>query len=85
MDNIDMGFIDVPANYFELDIDSKYMLCVDLLAQMYDMLDKQLPIYISRHNFLNQVLDSSIETNLNDEMYEVVEVLQNMKQILNEP
>lgn len=84
MEHVQIGEIEVPFNYFELDNTQQEELCMGLIETMITMLDKQLPIYLSRFEILYKLLESSIITNLEEEKYEIVAILERCKQIMDE-
>ena len=84
MDHVQIGEIEIPFNYFELDKSQQDDLCMGLIETMVTMLDKQLPVYLSRFEILYKLLESSIITNLEAEKYEIVAILDRCKQIMDE-
>lgn len=84
MEHVQVGEIELSLNYFKLSDEEKDNICVGMIECMVDMLDKNLPIYVSRFEMLKKLLESSIITNLSEENYEVVAMLKHCNQILNE-
>ena len=81
--SIQIGNLQVPEDYFKLHSVDKETVCVMVMNDILDIIDKQLPQHINRLDFLDKVLDSSIVTNLEEEEYLVVQVLTDIKQLIN--
>jgi hypothetical protein len=81
--SIQIGNLQVPEDYFKLHSVDKETVCVMVMNDILDIIDKQLPQHINRLVFLDKVLDSSIVTNLEEEEYLVVQVLTDIKQLIN--
>jgi len=81
--SIQIGNLQVPEDYFKLHSVDKETVCVMVMNDILDIIDKQLPQHINRLEFLDKVLDSSIVTNLEEEEYLVVQVLTDIKQLIN--
>lgn len=73
--HVKIGEIEVPINYFELDQDSKDYLINGLIEVMIEMLHKETPIYLDRIMLLRKMFESSIITNLEEENFEIVQIL----------
>lgn len=79
-----IGEIEIPIEYFDLTIEEKDYLVGELLNEMLIQIDKNVRPEINRIDILQHILDSSIETNIQDESYEICAVLYDIKQKLNE-
>ena len=75
MEHVKIGEIEVPINYFELDDEHKDYLIQGLIEVMIEMLHKETPIYIDRIQLLKRMFESSIITNLEEENFEIVQIL----------
>jgi hypothetical protein len=58
------------------------MKIIDMLLHQ---IDEQVDPIINRIDLLDEIMESSIESNLEDENYEVVQVYSDIRKILNEP
>jgi len=81
---IELGYIDIPKNYFDFDEEKKKDVCNVLLDRMYLYIDSELDPTYNRLMFLRDVLDSSLESNLELELYEVCAVINDCIKLLNE-
>jgi len=84
MENIKIGEIEIPNDYFKLSEEEKRELCIEMMDVMLTILDKNLREEISRIDALETLLVSSIITNQKDEKYEICGVLNDIRKILNE-
>lgn len=83
-EQIDIGFIDVPKEYESLDEQTKIKLCDNIIQSMLVQMDKATPKYINRITFLNEILESSLITNEEQENFEVCVVLRDILKRLND-
>jgi len=81
--SIRIGEMTIPEDYFELDALNKETVCVVLMNEILELIDKQIPKHLNRFDFLEKVIDSSIQTNIEAEHYEVCAVLKDIKQLIN--
>jgi hypothetical protein len=81
---VNIGNIDIPRDYFEYDVIKKKEVCEDLLDMLYLYIDRELDPEYNRLSFLKDVLQSSLESNVQLETYEVAAVLNDCLKILNE-
>jgi hypothetical protein len=79
-----IGELEIPVEYFDLSKEEKDYLINEILNVMLTIIDKNVIPTVNRIDILNQILDSSIETNIEDEVYEICAVLWDIKQKLNE-
>ena len=79
-----IGELEIPIEYFDLTKEEKDYLLNEILNVMLTIIDKNVIPTVNRIDILNQILDSSIETNIEDEVYEICAVLYDIKQKLNE-
>ena len=81
--SIQIGQMTIPEDYFELDQYNKEMVCTVLMNEILELIDRQIPKHLNRFDFLEKVIDSSIQTNIDAEHYEVCAVLKDIKQMIN--
>jgi hypothetical protein len=79
-----IGELQIPLEYFDLTKEEKDYLINEILNVMLTIIDKNVVPTVNRIDILNTILDSSIETNIEDEVYEICAVLWDIKQKLNE-
>jgi hypothetical protein len=79
-----IGELEIPIEYFDLSKEEKDYLINEILNVMLTIIDKNVIPTVNRIDILNKILDSSIETNIEDEVYEICAVLYDIKQKLNE-
>jgi hypothetical protein len=84
IDHVQVGEIEVPVNYFLLDEEDKKDLCMGFIETTLELLNRNMPVYISRVTILNKLLDSSIITNKENENYEICQILEDCRKIINE-
>jgi hypothetical protein len=82
--HIKVGYMDIPEDYFELDSVNKETVCLVLIDRLLTLVDRQFDQEYNRVDILNRLIDSSIESNINDETYEVAAVLRDIKKVLND-
>jgi hypothetical protein len=82
--SIDMGIIDIPKAYPEFTEVQKKQLCNKIIDRLLTYIDKNLDPEINRIDFLDDVFVSSIESNKEEELYEVCIVLSDCRKLLNE-
>jgi hypothetical protein len=82
--SIKVGELEVPADYWSLDKDLKREICLTIIDAMLVIIDSQSNPEIDRLLVMNRLLESSIQTNEQDENYEVCQVLTDIKTILDE-
>jgi len=83
-ESIDMGFVGIPKEYFVYDNETKELICNQIIDKLLLQIDRDLDPTINRIQFLDEMMESSIETNLKDENYEVVQVFSDVRKMLNE-
>jgi hypothetical protein len=84
MEHVPIGEFEVSVDYFKLSDEDKKDLCMGLIECIVGMLDRELPKEFSRFELLNKLLESSRITNLEDENYEIVAILEDCFNLLNE-
>lgn len=85
-EQINLGWIDIPLAYSTFNDKKKIVLCDSLIDKLLIYIDKELENqpYINRITFLNEILDSSLQANIDLECYEVAQVIYDCKKRLNE-
>ena len=76
--------LEIPEDYFELSPEDKETICMVIMDNLLRVIDRRFNPSLNRIDLMNKLLDSSIETNIKEETYEVAQVLYDIKQILNE-
>jgi protein-arginine kinase activator protein McsA len=79
-----LGYIDVPKDYIDLPKENRKVICDHLIDVLLTKIDKNLAPQYNRVNFLLEVLESSLETNIEEETYEVATVIRDCINRLNE-
>jgi hypothetical protein len=82
--HVKVGELEIPADYFSMDEEYKKELCLILVDAIITAIDKHVNPKLDRVEILDKMLDSSIQTNEQDENYEVCQFLNDIKQIINE-
>ena len=82
--HVKMGYLDVPKNYFDLDLEDKEVVRNSILEAMLYILEKNLSKDTDKQKVLLEIIDSSIMMNEHDENYEVAGVLFDIKNMINE-
>jgi hypothetical protein len=83
-DHITLGFIDIPVTYWSMTQEHKDKLCNKMIDALIRKLDEDLNPEINRIAALDDIMESSILSNEMEENYEICEVFQNIRKILNE-
>jgi hypothetical protein len=83
-DHITLGFIDIPMTYWDMTQEDKDKLCNKMISALIKKLDEDLNPEINRIAALDDIMESSILSNELEENYEICEVFQNIRKILNE-
>jgi hypothetical protein len=82
--SIKVGELEIPTDYWTLSEDEKRGLCLLIVEAIITVLDEHIGNRIPRMDVLEKLLQSSIETNEQDENYEVCQVLTDIQKIINE-
>jgi hypothetical protein len=82
-DRIELGFIDIPMEYNKFTEEKKIVIINKIIDTLLLHIDRDLDPMYNRIDFLNEVLDSSIMTNEEEEQYEICSVLLDCKKQLN--
>ena len=83
-DHITLGFIDIPTAYWNMTQEEKDKLCNKMIDALIRKLDEDLHPEINRIAALDDIMESSILSNEIEENYEICQVFQNIRKILNE-
>jgi hypothetical protein len=84
MEQINLGWIDIPKNYNEYTNRQKKAICNRLIDLLLLEIDRELDPTINRITFLDEILESSLISNEHLEQYEVCTVLLDCRKLLNE-
>lgn len=83
-EQIELGYIDIPTNYFSFDEERKKEICNNIIDILLYELDKNLDPTINRITFLDSILESSLMSNEDLEQYEICECLRDCRKSLND-
>ena len=83
-DKIEVGYIDIPINYINFTNKQKNIVCENIVDVLYKYIDKELEPTINRLEFLDDVFDSTLDTNVEQENYEVAAVIRDCRKLINE-
>jgi hypothetical protein len=79
-----IGNIDIPSEYNTYTQEEKVAVCNKILDKIMTVVDKELPPYINRMTFIDEVLESTLESNEQEEKYEVCSVIRDIVKLINE-
>ena len=82
--SVKVGELQVPLDYFELSKKDKRDLCLNIADAIITILVENLNPKIDKMDIMERLLDSSIQSNEQEENYEVCQVLKDIKLIINE-
>jgi len=82
--SIKVGEFEVPKDYFTYDYDRKREVCDNILDNLFIYIDRQLDPEYNRILFLRDVLESSLESNVKMEHYEIAGVILDCIKLLDE-
>ena len=82
--HIKVGEIEIPKDYWTLDLETKRELCETLVDTLLVVLDKQVRPDMNKLRVLDLLLISSIITNEQEENYEICQVLHDLRLLINE-
>jgi hypothetical protein len=82
--HIKIGEIEVPVKYWLLNEEEKIELCFLVLDCFTTLLHEHLNPNINKVKALDKLIDSSIITNIQDEQYEIVDLLTKIRTMINE-
>ena len=83
-EHIELGYIDIPVLYSTFTDKNKIKLCDNIIDTLLLYIDNQLDPTINRITFLEEVLDSTLQSNIDLELYEVAQVIHDCKKRLND-
>ena len=83
-EHIELGYIDIPVLYPTFTDKNKIKLCDNIIDTLLLYIDNQLDPNINRITFLEEVLDSTLQSNIDLELYEVAQVIHDCKKRLND-
>lgn len=83
-EKIEVGYIDIPKNYISLTNRQKSIVCENIIDKLLHYLERELEPNINRIDFLDDIFDSTLETNVEQENYEVAAVIRDCRKLINE-
>ena len=83
-EHIELGYVDIPRDYLGFTVKQKKAVCTKIIDVLLLHIDKELDPEINRISFLDDVLESSLETNEQHEEYVVCQVLYDCRKMINE-
>jgi len=83
-DHIELGYFDIPKAYPDFTTQQKVKVCNKIIDVLLEHIDKHLDPTINRITFLDEVLESSLMTNEEDEEYTVCQVLFDCRKLIND-
>jgi len=84
MKKIKVGYLDIPTDYFDMDKVNRETVCLVIMENILTIIDRNFPKHINRFDILETLLESSIQSNVEEETYEVAQVLKDIQDIVNE-
>lgn len=76
--------LEIPEDYFQLSNVDKETICMVIMNNILDVIDSNYSSKYDKREIMNKILDLSIQSNINEEIYEVAQVLYDVKKLLNE-
>lgn len=76
--------LEIPEDYFQLSNVDKETICMVIMNNILDVIDSNYSSKYDKKEIMNKILDLSIQSNINEEIYEVAQVLYDVKKLLNE-
>jgi len=83
-EHIELGYFDIPKAYADFTVKQKKAVCIKIIDVLLEHIDKNLDPTINRISFLDDVLESSLMTNEEDEEYTVCQVLFDCRKLIND-
>ena len=84
-EKIELGFINIPQAYFSFSTKQKKAICDKAIDKLLEYIDTNIDDpTINRIQFLDEILESSIESNNEVDAYEVSGFLNDCRKMLNE-
>ena len=83
-EHIELGYFDIPKAYADFTVKQKKAVCIKIIDVLLEHIDKNLDPTINRITFLDEVLESSLMTNEEDEEYTVCQVLFDCRKLIND-
>ena len=85
---IDLGLFVAFMGAFGIFTNKRHILlsviCIEMMDNMLRLIDKHLRPGVNPIDFLDQILESSIQNNIMNEEYEICQVLHDIKNLLDE-
>lgn len=81
---VGLGYLEIPIEYPNYTFEEKNMVCDRIISSMLVHIDRELPKELSRLEFLEHLLQSTLESNEEEENYEICNVIIDCVKRLNE-
>lgn len=78
-----IGEIEIPSGYLTMSEDEKTSLCWGLFEMMLETINKKARPEYDRFMILDKLLESSIQTNEEQENYEICAVLRDIQKLMD--
>lgn len=78
-----IGEIEIPSGYLSMSEEDKKSLCWGLFEMMIETINKKTHPEYDRFMILDKLLESSIQTNEENENYEICAVLRDIQKLMN--
>ena len=83
-EHVDIGVLHIPKDYMLFDEPTKKIVCDNIIDALLKHIDPYLDEDQDRIEYLMGIIDSSIITNEQDELYEMCQIMKDCKTRLNE-
>lgn len=81
---IKIAEVEIPNNYFSMSKEDRQELCNELMNAMLEIIEDQVPSQLNKLDVLDEILISSIETNVQSELYEICQVFHDIRHMIHE-
>lgn len=82
--NILIGYITVPEEYLKLTEEQRNEIRDKIITEVYKVIDKKLLPQYNRIDFINQIFESTLISNEQEENYEYCQLIWDCQKKLNE-
>ncbi len=84
MRSVKIGELEVPFEYFDLSEEERNIIIDEVYNSMLLLIDRTANPAYNRKEILAQIIESSLITNIEEENYEICQVLFDLKKHINE-
>ena len=81
---IEVGYLDIPKDYLKYTKTQKRLVCESIIDKLLIYLEGELNPHYNRIEFLKEIFEVSMMTNVENEQYEVAAVIKDCIKLLNE-